>query len=334
MMPDPQQTTGPYSALFNYEELKKEEEARRKQQEENQLKIMRTNSIGEALRLIGESAGASMGATINRREQNPAIQNASNNLLSIRNLSDTNLERLRLTDLGNKQKDLAYQQSIDAADRDLKNKKDAADQAYQREKDLIGARGDEQRKTDAAQSSQRINEYTAKQKADQQLLNQQVPRNQMRDKNDIAFIEPGTQKRIYIRPEEIAEMQYQLTKGKMKYDPELDAALKALMKNELVRDDATIAVLKKNWDKIKYVLPEYAGQRPQEDELTPKQKRVADYDKALESINSDPQYNARQRRKAVEKLNKDYSDLFLSSPQNDVIQPGKDGITDVSLLFN
>lgn len=335
------QDPGPYSALFDYEELKKEEEARKLQKEEAQKKIMRTNAIGDAFKLLIESVGASKGATVTPRAENPSILKATDELRNINNAYDANMRNLRLQDLAYRTKDVDYKQGLEAEGRAegrqiaAEGRQDErADKAFERQKELSTIAADRQVAAEKFRTDENIREARAKSDLYREELNRQVPRNKARTESDIPFVIPGTTQTIYIRPEEIQEMQYQLVKDKDRYSPELDAALKALMKNDLVRDESTIAVLKKHWDNIKYVLPEYAGQKPEQKELTLKDRRVAQYDTEVEKINTDASLNAKQRVKKINKLNKDYQDLFNAEMTPDVIQPDNNGITDVSTLFN
>ena len=101
---------GPYSALFDYKDEAAKEEARQAQLQDAQKKIMRTNAIGDAFRLLVDGIGGSQGATITPKTVNPGIISASNRLQALGKERDSNLERLRLTDMANKSKDIAYNQ--------------------------------------------------------------------------------------------------------------------------------------------------------------------------------------------------------------------------------
>lgn len=337
---------GPLSAIFNYEDLKKEEEARKLQKEEAQKKIMRTNAIGDALRLLIESVGASQGATVTPRAENPSILKATDELRNINNAYDANMRGLRLQDIAYKAKDLERQQQLSDVEshrawnegqtqkaQDFQREQTRTSQDFQR--DMADKNIESQRATERFRTDENIREAQAKYDINREELNRQVPRNKARTEADIPFVIPGTTQTIYIRPEEIQEMQYQLVKDKDRYSPELDAALKALMKNELVRDPSVVAVLKKHWDTIKYVLPEYAGQKPEEKVLTPKEKRAALYDTEVEKINTDPSLNARQRVKKIGKLTKEYGDLFTKEP-DDIVKAASfnNGVQDLSVFNN
>ena len=108
---------GPFSSVFPYEELAKEEQAKKEQLLLGQKRIQRTNAIGDSLRLIIDSFGAAHGATVTPKGINPGIMRASERMKQVQDQSDDTMMRLRLTDLGNRQKDVAYQQGIDAETR-------------------------------------------------------------------------------------------------------------------------------------------------------------------------------------------------------------------------
>lgn len=108
---------GPFSSLFNYEDEQKALEARRKQQAEAQQRIMRTNAIGDAFRLLFDAIGGSKGATITPKPINPAIMRASERLQSLNREYDDKADRLRLQNLGAKEKDLQTKLAMDAEKR-------------------------------------------------------------------------------------------------------------------------------------------------------------------------------------------------------------------------
>jgi hypothetical protein len=108
---------GPFSAVFPYEELAKEEEEKKQKLQQGQQRIQRTNAIGDSLRLIIDSVGAFKGANVTPKGINPGIMRASERMRQVQDQSDDTMMRLRLTDLGNRQKDVAYQQGIEAENR-------------------------------------------------------------------------------------------------------------------------------------------------------------------------------------------------------------------------
>lgn len=109
------QAENPYSALFDYEQLAKEEEARKQQAQASQQRIMRTNAVGDALRLISEGVTGSMGASIAPRAVNPGIMQASQRFNALEDQSRENMERLRLQDLSMKKGAIDYNLGQQAA---------------------------------------------------------------------------------------------------------------------------------------------------------------------------------------------------------------------------
>lgn len=98
----------PYSALFDYDQIALEEEQKKQRLQESQKKIMRTNAIGDAFRLLVDAAGGSKGATITPRPVNPGILKASGRFNALEDQSQTNMERFRLQDLAMREKDMSY----------------------------------------------------------------------------------------------------------------------------------------------------------------------------------------------------------------------------------
>lgn len=126
---------GPFSAVFPYEELAKEEEEKKQKLQQGQQRIAKTNAIGDTLRLIIDSVGAFKGATVTPKGVNPGIIRASDRMRQVQDQSDDTMMRLRLTDLGNRQKDVAYQQGIDAETRAAGRRANELTQARQWELD-------------------------------------------------------------------------------------------------------------------------------------------------------------------------------------------------------
>lgn len=278
---------GPYSAIFNYPEEAAKEEAKKLQLQEAEKKIMRTNAIGDAFRLLIDGIGGSAGATITPKPINPGIMRASGRLAYLQDKSDNNLERLRMTDMANKSRDLQYNQGLaeesrtnqlrlDAENRgNTRDDKKIADantlydkRAGEKRAEDISDRGIKRGETLTDQSTAQKNRITAQDNSAKNTRETQAEYqknllasyNKDRDrsvrvaKEDVEFIIPGTAEHIYISPAELLEMQSRLIGDKQKYDPTLDAALKDLMKNDPVKQESALLTLKKNWDKVKGVL--------------------------------------------------------------------------------
>lgn len=348
---------GPYSALIDYDEEAKKEEARKLQLLESQKKIQRGNAIGDAFRLLFDGIGGSMGATIAPKTANTGIFKASDEMKKINTDSDTRMDRLKLTDLTNKTRDLQYQQGLEAEKRgnQQREKENQAqfehqdftnNQNRQFQQEAAKTNLDNQMTLEDKRTKNNINEYSAKTKIAQDALNPaNADRKKRVSKEDVEFRIPNSNETIYLRPSEIQEMQYRLTNGKTAYDPELDKALKALIANKGVQDDATILVLKKNWDKIKDVIPGYAGQKPVEP--TAAELRQAEYQQKVDELNSNTQLKSHKREKQLRDLQDEYKDVLNTAsassvysytpkaePQQvEIIKP-VDGVTDVSSIFD
>lgn len=270
------QDPGPYSALFDYKEEAAKEEAKNLQLQESQKKIMKTNVIGDAFRLLIDGVGGSKGATITPKGVNPGIVGASGRLTTLGKERDSNLERLRMTDMANKSRDIAYnteQARISQAyrlkleeegsQRKLKldeetRKNTEGDKHYdQKRKDSITDQQTAQDNSIKRQNNQAKNTRDTQAEYQRNLLasfSQERDRSVRTAKEDVEFIIPGTAEHIYISPAEILEMQSLLIGDKKKYDPSLEAALKDLMKDDPVKQESGLLVLKKNWSKVKGVL--------------------------------------------------------------------------------
>lgn len=107
----------PYSALFDYEQLAREEEERKRKLQQGQGKIMRTNAVGDALRLIVDAIGGSKGASIIPRPVNQGILQASQRYNALEDQSSSNMDRLRLQDLAVREKGIQYGAGLEAEQR-------------------------------------------------------------------------------------------------------------------------------------------------------------------------------------------------------------------------
>jgi len=106
---------GPFSSLLDYDEEDKLLQARKEQQQASQQKIMRTNALGEAWRIISDAIGGSMGATISPQPVNPAIMRASDKIGAYNQEYNTATDRLKLQSLNLKAKDKEFEVGQEAA---------------------------------------------------------------------------------------------------------------------------------------------------------------------------------------------------------------------------
>ncbi len=103
----------PYSSIFDYDEYVKEEQAKKDQSDAAQRKIMKTNAIGDAFRLLFDTVGAGKNATVVPKAVNPGIMGASNELLRSNSEFGTRKDRIRLTEIAAKQRDMDNQVAWD-----------------------------------------------------------------------------------------------------------------------------------------------------------------------------------------------------------------------------
>lgn len=316
----------PYSSLVDVDQLLQEEEARKKQKQQAEKKIMRTNAIGDALHLLMSAAGASQGATITPREPNQYILKSADRYRQLDEDFERRKEQLRLQDLGLKEKDKSYQLGLEQRDQNWQREDEKiADQRkytgevlanQQVREDAIREEGFNQQKemakinaANAAKIERMRTDENIREAAEKQRLYKETiastPRNKMATENDIPFIIPGSSETIYIRPQEIEEMYYQLTKDKQKLDPTLDQAMKDLMSNDIVRRESAVQVLKKHWDEVKTVLPEFREAKTTD----PEQLKREEYYKKLNN-----------------KIQMAQPDAFIKADDK--------GVTDVSSIFN
>lgn len=270
------QDPGPYSALFDYNKEAALEEAKNLQLQENQKKIMRTNAIGDAFRLLIDGIGGSKGATITPKAVNPGIMGASNKLYALDKENDSNLQRLRLTDMANKTRDIAYNQQLAETARANQLKLEEESRKYAHEDNLknwergnqlidqktkrgqevadLGTRFDNSLKLqdNQAKNTRETNaEYLAT------LMGQYKPgrdRSKATSKEDVNFVIPGTKESIWISPAEILEMQRVVIGNKSKYDQTLEPVLRDLLKGDPTQKQSALLTLAQHWDEVKGVL--------------------------------------------------------------------------------
>lgn len=334
-------TAGPYSALFDLEAEAREEEERKKKLQDAQSKIMRTNAVGEALRLITEGIGGSAGASIVQRPVNQAIFRASDRYNALEDQSTARMDRIKLADLAAREKDLGYKQGLEAEGRqneEWKNRQGAESTEWDRRFRVQETAREKQFKDTAAKQKElethQTNENIRQAKAIYELQKQSVVRSDRTKpykKDDLLFQIPGTTQKIYLGNEEVGEMAHLLIKELKDAGTYInDPTLKAFERNEAVKMTSLLEVIKQNWDKVKYALPEYSDQKPAE--ASPAEKRKLEYDTKLQSLYDDSSLSTRKRVKRITDLNEQYKDLF--EVKTEAIAPDNSGVTDVSSIFN
>jgi hypothetical protein len=284
---------GPYSALFDYKDELAKAEALKQQRAESQKKIMRTNALGDAFRLLADGIGGAKGATITKKPINPGIMGASARLNALDNTFDSKAYQIKMMDLNTKTKDIEYQKAqkwhqdqLDAQKKaredqtaELKAQREDRADALKAQREYIAAvqgikfenlKANEAAKINAAetafsrrrslmgyQSELDMKETDARIAATMKANAGKIPRGTKTSDKDIEFITPDTGETIYIKPSQIDQMVYRLQQGKTKFDLTLDPMIKDLMSDKAIKQPSTILALKNNWDRIKDVLPEF-----------------------------------------------------------------------------
>ena len=317
---------GPLSAVFPYEELAKEEEEKKQRLQQGQQRIMRTNAIGDALRLIIDTVGASKGATVTPKGVNPGIIRASDRMRQIQDQSDDTMMRLRLTDISNKQKDIAYQQSLEAEKRAAGRR--AGEFAQQREWDVADteqkmkfqAEQDEKARQGASaledqRSANTVKEIYARKAADQQMADQNNPflkRYKAVYGNKAPFMAiPDLELGVDIPLSDADAMQ--LLKW-MRNDPAVDEIDKLNINPSNLTNNLTFKNwVVNNWDRYAPLVRKMAaGEKitPQDEQAVyqagVRAKRVKDYETRRQSIDPTRKKGAKQ----LQQLNEEYKDLF------------------------
>ncbi len=342
---------GPFTALFDYEEEQKKLEGRKKQQAEGQKKIMRTNALGEAFRLLIDAVGGSRGASIVPRPVNPAILQASERLRTQDTDYQNQADRLRLQNLRAKEMDLQHQLGIGTEERQ---------KAWEGEK-LAGQRQWEGEKLDQANKSQlerdRLNAQYAKDLENVRSAND-LTQLQERYRGELEKITTKAQEDLkkagglyvarYDNPSQTEPVdrdvvigmfkdlrQYLEGKG-LKYSPDYPKVLQAENKGNISNDDLRKLIA----DYPEFFaprLPQLTGgiPLPQQPQLTGIEKRRQLYDAKLEEIIVNLNLSPRERAKRIKALQKKNKDILDMEPANqEAIPVGADGVTDVSSIFN
>lgn len=268
---------GPYSSLFNYDQ----EEADLKAQGENdqrvQQKIMKTNALGDAFRLLAEGVGAFGGATITPRNVNPGILSAVNEYGKNDTEYMQRLERLKTKKLALGQADLQYKMGVSAAEAErthqetMQTNKD--NDNYLRElklqENLGRIQGDKAKEEDARKKINLVTEYqlqvevarkkeqfargmdlTAGQPTGTGTVVNVPPKSEV-DKKAQSFIVPDNKKEIWMSQGLIDDIRTNLQTGKGKYDQSVPQVLRDAMNNKTVQMPSLKTAISDNWDYVK-----------------------------------------------------------------------------------
>lgn len=327
----PTTSTGPLSAIINYDdELKKEQELLA-QRQASQQRIMRTNAVGDALKLIIDSVAGSKGATITPRGPNPFLMKA----YDAYNAYGDQYENVR-RNLAGRKNERAYQQAMtedqrryseqvtrdnrrynefDQAKRRKQELEDSALQ-FEREKEWYEKKRadslEDQQQLEKLRTNENIREFSVKQRLEQEALNKQAYRSDRTlryAKDDVLFQIPGTTQKIWLGSDELAEMAHSLIRQKKENGEFItDDVLHAIDNNEQVKPTSLIEIIKQNWDDVKYTLPEYAQQKPQAP--SPLQIKQEQYMNERNLIQENTSLTQKQRNKKMDELGRKYKDIF------------------------
>jgi len=271
---DPINEPGPFSGLFDYPAEAKLEEEKQLKLADGQRKIMRTNAIGDAFRLLIDGVGGSVGATITPKGINPGIANASSRLDALNKAGDEKMDRLKLMDITNKTRDLQYQQGLEAEERQSQRVIDAegrSNEQYntrytQKRADDVADQGtefDNSKKLDDHRTKNTIKEIKERNKDTTSTSR----RNTRQSTTDFEFKDPDTKQMIYLSDGEVRSMLYKLSNGKNKYDPKTEEAIKNVLDGDDPKKTATAFLFSNHWDEIKTELPEYQKQAELENDF-------------------------------------------------------------------
>ena len=116
---------GPLPVLFDYEDEQRQLEAKKQQKQQAQQRIMRTNSVGDAFRLLIDAAGGSKGATITPKPINAGTVRAADRYHALEEDYDNKSERLKLRDLDYKERNAVAGLDLE---RENRNRRDLKEQ--------------------------------------------------------------------------------------------------------------------------------------------------------------------------------------------------------------
>jgi len=348
-MATPKQDPGPFSVLFDYKEEQKKLDERKKQQEESQKKIMRTNAVGDAFKLLIDAVGGSMGASIIPRPVNPALMKASERLGEYEKDYQTQDDRLRLQDLRAKEMDLQYQQGVGAEERQ---------KAWENEK-IAGQRKWEGEKIDQANKQQlerdKLNAGYAK---DLENVRSKNDLTQLQEKyrGEVEKITTKAQEDLkkagglyvarYDDPYKTEALNRDVVLGMFKDLKQylLDKGVYPTMQPAVLQSKDQGAISNDDLRKLISDYPEFFAPRlpqltggaplPQTPQLTPLEKRKQRYDEEIEKIITNLNLSPRERARKIKALQKNNKDILDMEPATDEFIPvGADGVTDVSSIF-
>ena len=352
-----------YAGLFDFDAEAKKEEEKALRLADSQKKIMRTNAIGDAFRLLIDGVGGNAGATITPKGVNPGITGAVSRLDALNKEKEAKLERMRMMDMSNKTRQLQRSQQL--ADRADDRAKDAeirseaelnainrmgmqqgyndenADNAAGRAKTAVEDNANQQIRVNSANQDKEVETYQKKVQIGIAVPDySNIPRNQRATAGDYELQPVGEAEPIYIRATEASTM---LNIIMQKYEANngvgMPQVIRDLKRNVKVNPSSVQQVLLNHWDEVKGVLQEYKGKNSTGP--TEEQKRATAHSEAILSVSRNTKLSARQKGKEIERLNEKYDayvppatkEVAKPAAEDMIIAPGADGSTDVSNIW-
>jgi hypothetical protein len=275
--------TGPYSAIFDWKKEQQDLETMQNKRQSAQQKIIRTNAIGDAFRLLIEGVGAATGATVVPRNVNPGILKALSDYSKNETEYMQRLEGIKTRKLALSQADVQYGLAQDAATllKAEKREEESRQESRQAEKELDNyirelrlqenqyrLRGLENeaegvRKKIQMGEQAMIEVSVARKKAQFERGIDLVPGQGLStgidittkpakgDKTSMEFITPDTHQTIYLTPGLVNYISTQLSTGKSQYDQTIPKVLREIMANKNPQPEALAKAFTDNWDYIR-----------------------------------------------------------------------------------
>jgi hypothetical protein len=243
---------------------------------------MRTNSLGEAFRLLGEGIAAGGGAPVGQRAPNPFIMNAVNEYAKSDLEYKQKLEGISTKKMALKQADVQYGMAQDAAAVDKAEKQ--AERSHQEslaaEKELDNfirenallekqyrlrgmeneAEGVRKQVQAAIEAQLQVGIAREKAKFDRGIgllpggakpeIDVFTPP-KAGDKETLQFVTPDTKQTIYISPGLVTHIVQQLSIGKSPYDQTLAKVFRDIANNKTSQPEALGKAIADNWDYIR-----------------------------------------------------------------------------------
>lgn len=266
----------PYSAIYDWKDEEERALANKEKMQKTQQKIMRTNALGEAFRVLGEGISAGAGAPVTPRNPNPFILNAVSEYAKSDIDYINKLEGIRTKKLALKQADTQYNIGREAATTERENKlaDDAAKELnttireLRLQENLYRLRGLENEANDIREKAKFAEEAAAnieiaRKKAQFDRGIDLIPGQGYStgidiltppakgDKSSMQFVTPDTKQTIYLNPGLINYISQQLSVGKGQYDQTVPRVLRDIMANKNPQPEALAKAFTDNWDYIR-----------------------------------------------------------------------------------